>query len=78
MVEDSDTLSFRVSTPHLTTAIEILREQGGLAAHPEAYQALVLERSRRELQSPPQEVRLARDAYVALPPDVQRLLAEGT
>jgi hypothetical protein len=74
MVDDPDLLWFRVSTENLNRAIEILRALGGLAQHPEAYQALVLERSRRELQSPPQEIRLVREPFEALPPDVQRLL----
>jgi hypothetical protein len=74
MVDDPDTVPFRVSTANLTGAIEILRALGGLAQHPEAYQALVLERSRRELQSPPLEVRLTREIFEALPPAVQQLL----
>jgi hypothetical protein len=49
MVDDPDSLSFRVSPENLSSAIEILREGGGLAQYPEAYQALVLERSRPEL-----------------------------
>ncbi len=74
MVDDPNSLSFRVSTENLNGAIEILRALGGLAQYPAAYQALVLERSRRELQSPPQEIRLAREPFEALPPDVRQLL----
>jgi hypothetical protein len=52
MIEDfPDSVAFRVSTADLNGAIEILRTLGGLAEHPLAYQALVLERSRQELQS---------------------------
>jgi hypothetical protein len=74
MVDFPDSVAFRVSTADLNGAIEILRALGGLAEHPAAYQALVLERSRRELQSPPQEIRLLREAFEALPHAVQQLL----
>lgn len=72
--DDPDALAFRVSTENLRAAIEILLEGGGLAQYPTAYQALVFERSRRELQSPPQEIQLTRDAFDALPHEVQHLL----
>jgi hypothetical protein len=52
----------------------IATSRGGLELYPEAYPVLVLERSRRELQSPPQEIRLSPEAFEALPRDVQRLL----
>jgi hypothetical protein len=70
MVDNPDpgTLSFPVSTENLNGAIELLRKLGGLAQYPEAYQALVLERSRRELQSPAHEIRLSRATFDALPP----------
>jgi hypothetical protein len=74
MPDDPDALSFRVTTANLNGAIQILLERGGLAEYPLAYQTLVLERSRRELQSPPQEIRLMRDDFEALPHDVQQLL----
>jgi hypothetical protein len=66
MADDPDALSFRISNESLTKAIEILRGLGGFEHHSEAYQALVLERSRRELQSPPQEIGLARQVFQAL------------
>jgi hypothetical protein len=74
MADDPDGLSVRVSTENLNRAIEILRALGGLALYPEAHQALVLERSRRELQAPPSEILLTRDAFEGLPRDVQVLL----
>jgi hypothetical protein len=74
MPDESDTLSFRVSPANLSDAIEILRDGGGLTQYPEAYQALVLERSRRELLVPPNEIRLARGVFDALPQSVQQLL----
>lgn len=76
MADDPDSLSFRVSTENLNGAIETLRALGGLGPYPEAYQALVLERSRRELQSPPQEIRLARATFEALPREVRQLLMD--
>jgi hypothetical protein len=79
MVEDPNPLAFRVSAEALHGAIEALHALGGLEQYPEAYQALILERSRRELQSPPQEIRLTREAFAALPAVVRRLLtAEQT
>jgi hypothetical protein len=74
MADDPNVLSFRVSPENLNGAIQILLERGGLAEYPQAYQALVLERSRRELLSPPQAVQLTRDAFEALPLEVQHLL----
>jgi hypothetical protein len=72
--DDADVLSFRVTTANLNGVIQKLRERGGLAEYPVAYQVLVLERSRREPQSPPQEIRLTRDAVDGLPHEVQHLL----
>jgi hypothetical protein len=77
MVDDIDTLAFRVSTENLNGAIEILRALGGLEAYPEAYQVLILERSSRELQTAPNEIRLQRKTFEALPRDVQQKLAAG-
>jgi hypothetical protein len=74
MPDDADSLSFRVTTANLNGAIELLRERGGLAEYPVANQTLVLERSRRELQSPPQEIRLTCEAFDELPHEVQHLL----
>lgn len=76
--DPDDTVACRVSNEALSGAIEILRTQGGLEQHSEAYQALVLERSRRELQSPPQEIRLSRAAFEALPVAVKGLLVVDT
>ena len=72
MADDTDTLAFRVSTENLNGAIEILRALGGLEAYPEAYQVLILERSNRELQTAPTEIRLQRKTFEALPRDVQQ------
>jgi hypothetical protein len=78
MAEAPDTLSFRVSAETLNGALEILKALDGPAQHPEAYQALVLERSRRKLQSPPQKIRLAREACEALPHVGRHLLRRGS
>jgi hypothetical protein len=74
MADDPASLSFHVSTENLNAAIEMLKALGGLALYPTAYQALVLERSRRELQSVPNEIHLTREDFDALPRDVQHLL----
>ena len=74
MPDDPDALSFRVTSPNLNAAIEMLKALGGIALYPAAYQALVLERSRRELQSPPNEIQLTREAFDGLPHEVQQLL----
>jgi hypothetical protein len=78
MDDNPDTVVFRVSAGTLHGAIEILRALGGLERHPEAYQALILERSRRELQSSPREIRLPREAFEALPEAVQAMLITDT
>jgi hypothetical protein len=74
MADDPDAVSFRISNESLTKAIEILLERGGLSQYPAAYQALVLERSRRELLSPPKDIQLPRDEFDRLPHEVQHLL----
>jgi hypothetical protein len=74
MADDPDALSFRISNESLTKAIEILLERGGLAQYPAEYQALVLERSRRELLSPSRDIQLPRDDFDSLPQAVQHLL----
>ena len=74
MAAEPDSVVFRVTNANLSGSIEILRALGGLAVYPEAYQALVLERSSRELQSPPKEICLARQTFEALPREVQQLL----
>jgi hypothetical protein len=76
MADEPAMLAFRVSSQNLTDAIEMLKAQRGLELYPEAYQALVLERSSRELQTPPKEINLTREAFEALPPAVQQLLME--
>jgi hypothetical protein len=78
MGDDADAVSFRVSTTDLTHLIEMLRQAGGLSQYPEAYQALVLERSRRELHSPPDEIRLAPHTFEALPREVRQILIGGS
>jgi hypothetical protein len=74
MSEDPGTRQLRVSSENLNRAIEVLRALGGLERYPEAHQALVLERSRRELRAPPNDILLTREAFEGLPSDVQALL----
>jgi hypothetical protein len=74
MADEPEPLSFHVSAENLNAAIEALKALGGLALYPVAYQALVLERSRRELLSPAKAIYLTREIFEALPPDVQQLL----
>ena len=74
MDAEPESLSFRVSTESLNGAIEILRAMNGFAEHPEVYQALILERSRRELLSPPREILATPEAFEALPLAVRELL----
>lgn len=74
MPDDPGTVSFRLSAENLNGAIRILLERGGVEQYPAGYQALVLERSRRELQSPSRDIELTRDDFEALPLEVQHLL----
>jgi hypothetical protein len=74
MREHTGVLTFRVSNTNLSGAIEILHALGGFARHPEVYQTLLFERSRRALQPPPCEIRLTRGAFEALPHVIRRLL----
>jgi hypothetical protein len=74
MTSSPDVLAFSVSTENLNSAIDRLRALGGLERYPEAYQVLVFERSRRELQAAPQRILLTRDVFAALPVEVQQLM----
>jgi hypothetical protein len=69
-----DMLLFGLSTESLNSLVARLRSLGGFGRYPDVYHALVLERSRRELRSPPQEIRLTREAFEALPQVIRRLL----
>jgi hypothetical protein len=74
MPDDPDMVSFRLSAENLNGASRILLERGGIEQYPAAYQALVLERSRRELRRPQGTIELTRDDFEALPREVQHLL----
>jgi hypothetical protein len=77
MADEPERLSFGVSTENLNAAIEILRQTGGLSVYPDAYQALVLERSRREVFAPPHEISLTRESFESLPPTVRELITRA-
>ena len=77
MPDDNETLAFRVTNENLNRVIKMLEALGGLASYPDAYQQLVLQRSRRQLQSPAGEVNLSRATFEKLPREAQQLLAAG-
>ncbi len=77
MPHDPDMLLFGVSTESLNSLVARLRSPGGFGRYPDVYHALVREQSHREMSLPPQEIRLTREAFEALPHEIRRLLVAG-
>jgi hypothetical protein len=75
--DNPEMLLFGISTESLNSLVARLRSLGGFGKYPDVYHALVLERSRRESRLPPQEIRLTREAFEALPQVIRRLLVGG-
>jgi hypothetical protein len=67
-------LSFSLSDADLKSALDLLRGRTPRDAYREAWIILTVELERRRLKAPPMEIRLGREAFEALPTDVQALL----
>jgi hypothetical protein len=67
-------VTLHVSTEDLNRATQLLRQNGPVLQHAKIYQSLVVERYRRRLEEPANEIRLARETFEALPREVQLIL----
>jgi hypothetical protein len=64
-------LSFSLSDADLKSALDLLRGRTPRDAYRGAWIILTVELERRRLKAPPAEIRLGREAFEALPLDVQ-------
>lgn len=67
-------LSFSLSDTDLKSTLDLLRGRSPKDPFREAWIILTVEQERRRLKAPPVEIRLGRQAFEALPPDVRELL----
>ena len=70
----SQTLAFALSEGDIKTALDLLRGRSPKDSYHEVWILLTVELERRRLKAPPVELRLSREGFAALPPDVQELL----
>ena len=70
-------VSFSLSDADLRSALDRLRGRTPKDSYREAWIILTVELERRRLKAPPAEIRLGREAFEALPPDVQELLMKA-
>jgi len=73
MATQSETLAFMLSDGDLKAALDLLRGRTKDAFR-ELWILLTVELERRRLKAPPVELRVSREGFAALPPDVQELL----
>jgi hypothetical protein len=74
MASQFDTLAFALSEADIKATLDLLRGRSPKDLYREARIVLTVELERRRLKAPPAEIRLARDAFEALPLEVQELL----
>src|SRR6185436_13466502 len=74
MAGPSQTLAFALSESDIKAALDLLRGRRPKNSYREIWILLTIELERRRLKAPPVDIHLARDAFEALPPEVQELL----
>ena len=74
MASQFDTLAFALSEADIKATLDLLRGRSPKDLYREARIVLTVELERRRLKASPAEIRLARDAFEALPLEVQELL----
>ena len=74
MASHFETLAFALSEADLRAALDLLRGRHPKDSYREARIVLTVELERRRLKEPPAEIRIVRDAFEALPVEVQELL----
>ena len=74
MAGPSETLAFALSESDIKAALDLLRGRGPKDTYRELWILLTVELERRRLKAPPVELRVSREGFAALPPDIQELL----
>jgi hypothetical protein len=74
MASQFETLAFALSEADIKATLDLLRGRSPKDRYREAWIILTIELERRRLKESPAEIRIARDAFEALPPEVQELL----
>ena len=74
MAGQVETLAFALSEGDIKAALDLLRGRSPKDSYREIWILLTIELERRRLKAPPVDIQLARDAFDALPPEVQELL----
>src|SRR5262249_53427141 len=74
MASQSETLAFALSDADIKSALDLLRGRRPKDTYRELWILLTVELERRRLKGPPAEIRLARQAFEALPAEVRALL----
>jgi hypothetical protein len=74
MASQFETLAFALSEADIKATLDLLRGRSPKDLYREAWIILTVELERRRLKEPPAEIRLGRDAFEALPSEVQELL----
>ena len=77
MASQSEILVFALSESEIKAALDLLRGRKPKDPYRELWILLTVELERRRLKEPPAEIRLGRDAFEALPAEVQTLLRRG-
>ena len=70
-------LAFALSDADIKAALNLLRGRRPKDTYRELWILLTVELERRRLKAPPAEIRLGREAFAALPAEVQALLRGG-
>ena len=74
MASQFETLAFALSEADIKATLDLLRGRRPKDLYREAWIVLTVELERRRLKAPPAAIRLGRDAFEALPSEVQDLL----
>jgi hypothetical protein len=74
MASQFEPLAFALSEADIKAALDLLRGRHPKDRYREARIILTIELERRRLKESPAEIRIARDAFEALPPEVKELL----
>ena len=77
MASQSKILAFALSEGDIKAALDLVRGRSPKDTYRELRILLTVELERRRLKAQPAEIRLGRDAFEALPAEVQALLRRG-
>ena len=74
MAGQSEILAFPLSDGDIKATLDLLRGRSPKETYRELWILLTVELERRRLKAPPADIRLGRDAFDALPAEVQDVL----